>query len=162
MGFLDVSLEWLESNEFKQGHADHKEIAAHFAKTVNNRFIELSIPLRVRTFGTYWTVIYTQASRYNWLYTYYLVLEGCCVHFAGSTRQNFSVEWTKDDFDDLADKMVNAALKLQADGWWWSDPTVTQTKMLAKEVFKRMLPSCKKLCSSRRSDQGLKEPLMDA
>ena len=39
---------------------------------------------------------------------------------------------------EVVDRFVRAARKMEADGWWWSDPAVTD-KMIRRGILKEMI-----------------------
>jgi glutamate-1-semialdehyde 2,1-aminomutase len=69
---------------------------------------------------TVWTVLFTEPSRYNWLLQYYLRAEGVTMSWVGTGRCLSSMEFTDKDYDALQGKLVEAAQKTKADGWWLS------------------------------------------
>ena len=79
-------------------------------------------PYRSPTCRSIWTVLYTQPSRYNWMFQYYLRAAGLALSLVGTGRLIFSLNYTDADFAAVADRIVSAARAMQRDGWWWSEP----------------------------------------
>ena len=89
-----------------------------------------------------WTVCYTRPSRYNWMLQYYLRVEGLALSWIGTGRLIFSLDYTEADFEAVADRFVAAASAMQRDGWWWSDPALTNKSIkrtILKETIARRL-----------------------
>jgi glutamate-1-semialdehyde 2,1-aminomutase len=90
------------------------------AARLNERLVAEDVPVRVANLGTIWTVCYTRASRYHWMLQYYLRAEGLALSWVGSGRLIFSLAYTEQDFERVADRFVAAARAMAADGWWWA------------------------------------------
>jgi glutamate-1-semialdehyde 2,1-aminomutase len=104
------------------------------ARRLNDRLAAASLPLRVANLSTIWTLYYPQASGYNWMLQYYLRAAGLALSWVGTGRLIFSLNYTEEDFTAVADRIVSAAEEMQRDGWWWSDPQLTN-----KSIKRRML-----------------------
>lgn len=108
------------------------------AARLNARFEEAGLPLRVANLSTIWTVTYTRPSRYNWMLQYYLRAEGLALSWVGTGRFIFSLNYTDRDFAEVEARIVAAAQRMAADGWWWSDGTLTD-KGIRRRILKEML-----------------------
>jgi glutamate-1-semialdehyde 2,1-aminomutase len=56
----------------------------------------------------------------------------------GSGRLIFSLNYTDADFEQVAERFVAAARAMQKDGWWWSDPALTN-KAIKRGILREML-----------------------
>jgi glutamate-1-semialdehyde 2,1-aminomutase len=56
----------------------------------------------------------------------------------GTGRLIFSLNYTAEEFAQVADRLVSAARAMQADGWWWAEPTTTN-KAIRRRVLREML-----------------------
>ena len=72
--------------------------------------------------GTVWTLNLLQPSRYHWMLQFYLREAGVALSWVGTGRFIFTLAHTADDVDRIAQCVVAAAQRLQADGWWWTPP----------------------------------------
>jgi glutamate-1-semialdehyde 2,1-aminomutase len=108
------------------------------AELLNARLREAGLPVQVANLSTIWTIFYTQPSRYNWMFQYYLRAEGLALSWVGSGRLIFSLNYTAADFDEVAQRFVAAAQAMQRDGWWWQDATLTN-KSIKRRILREML-----------------------
>ena len=91
-----------------------------WVQSTNQALAALSLPLRVVHLATVWTVLFKEPSRYNWLLQYYLRAEGVTLSWVGTGRCLSSMDFTPEDYRELQVKLLNAAQKMQSDGWWLS------------------------------------------
>jgi glutamate-1-semialdehyde 2,1-aminomutase len=108
------------------------------AAALNARFAAEDLPVRVANLSSIWTVGYTRASQYNWMVQYYLRAHGLALSWVGTGRFIFSHNYTDEDFAAVAERILAAARDMDRDGWWWSDPTLTNRairRRLLREVL---------------------------
>jgi glutamate-1-semialdehyde 2,1-aminomutase len=108
------------------------------AQQLNQRLEAESLPVRVANLGSIWTVRYTQPACYHWMFQYYLKAEGLAFSWVGTGRFIFSLNNSDADLAALTEKVLAAARAMRADGWWWTDPTLTQ-RNIRRRVLKEML-----------------------
>jgi glutamate-1-semialdehyde 2,1-aminomutase len=108
------------------------------ARELNARLAAEGLPVAIENLSSIWTVCYTQPSRYNWMLQYYLRLEGLALSWIGTGRLIFSLNYTEADFAAVADRFVAAAKAMQADGWWWHNPELTNKK-IKRTILKEMI-----------------------
>jgi glutamate-1-semialdehyde 2,1-aminomutase len=108
------------------------------AKALNDRLTAAELPVRVANLSTIWTIYYSAPSRYNWMFQYYLRAAGLALSWIGTGRLIFSLNYTEGDFAEVADRILSAAEVMQRDGWWWSEPKLTN-KSIRRRVFKEMI-----------------------
>ena len=119
MGAMNVFLQHLDSTQARAIYQDIEDTWNHRAKQLNQRLAEAQLPVQVANMSSIWTVLYTQPACYNWLFQHYLRLEGLALSWVGTGRIIFSLNYTQDDFDAVAERFVRAAQTMQQDGWWW-------------------------------------------
>ena len=105
---------------------------------LNVEMRDRDLPVRVHNLSSIWILTYKAASRFNWLYQYYLRAAGLSLSWVGTGRFVFSHNYTQDDYAEVARRIVAAAEQMQADGWW-SPGAVTTDKAIKKQVFREML-----------------------
>ena len=108
------------------------------ARQLNERLASADLPVRVSNLSSVWTVSYTRPSRYNWMLQYYLRAAGLALSWVGTGRFIFSLNYTDADFAAVADRIVSAAAAMQRDGWWWSDPALTN-RAIKRQLLREML-----------------------
>jgi glutamate-1-semialdehyde 2,1-aminomutase len=123
------------------------------ARGLNERLSAEQLPVRVANLSTIWTVCYPQPSRYNWMFQYYLREAGIALSWVGTGRLIFSLNYTADDFAQVADRFVSAARAMKQDGWWWASPELTN-KAIKRRVLKEMLQARSWLPARSMSSPG--------
>jgi glutamate-1-semialdehyde 2,1-aminomutase len=108
------------------------------ARRLNEMLTEHDLPVRVSNLSSIWMVHYTEPSRYNWMFQYYLRLEQLALSWVGTGRLIFSLNYTDADFAEVAKRFVAAAEKMKQDGWWWRDASLTN-KTIRRQILKEMM-----------------------
>ncbi len=108
------------------------------ASKLNERMSAAKLPVRVANLSSIWTVLYTKPSRYNWMLQFYLRAHGLALSWVGSGRLIFSLNYSDDDFEALADRFVAAASEMERDGWFWTEPAATN-KTVKRALLKELL-----------------------
>ncbi len=108
------------------------------AEQLNTRLKIEGLPVQVANLSSIWTVIYTQPSRYNWMFQYYLRAEGLALSWVGTGRFIFSLNYTETDFEAVVNRFSAAAKTMQSDGWWWANSALTN-KSIKRRVLKEMI-----------------------
>ncbi len=137
MGAMTEFLTELESGALRAMYAG-LEVWDARAQALNERMAAEDLPVRVANLSTIWTIYYVKPSRYNWMYQYYLRAAGVALSWVGTGRLIFSLNYTAADYLQVADRLVSAAREMQRDGWWWSEPQLTN-KAISRRIIKEML-----------------------
>ena len=138
MGAMQVFLERIQTPEAEAIYADLDATWNRRAARMNQRLIELGLPVQVANLSSIWSVSYTAPSRYNWMLQYYLRAEGLALSWVGTGRLIFSLNYTDTDFAEVADRFVAAAEKMKRDGWWFRDAALTN-KAIRRQILKEMI-----------------------
>lgn len=108
------------------------------AALLNERLSMAKLPVQVANLSSIWTVLYTKPSRYNWVLQFYLRAHGLALSWIGSGRLIFSLNYTDEEFEAVAERFVAAALEMERGGWFWTEPAATN-KSVKRTLFKEML-----------------------
>jgi len=138
MAAMQVFLEKIQTREIQSLYEGLDELQDARADSLNMRLKKENLPLRVENMSSVWTVCYTQPSRYNWMLQYYLRAEGLALSWVGTGRLIFSLDYTEADFEQVATRFVAAARAMAEDGWWWSDPALTN-QAIKRTILREML-----------------------
>jgi glutamate-1-semialdehyde 2,1-aminomutase len=138
MGAMREFLERLDGEPLSSLYRDLDTIWNERARSLNERLNTEHLPVRVANLSTIWTICYTQPSRYNWMFQYYLREAGIALSWVGTGRLIFSLNYTPADFAEVAERIVGAARAMQRDQWWWAEPATTN-KSLRRRVLKEIL-----------------------
>jgi glutamate-1-semialdehyde 2,1-aminomutase len=138
MTAMDEFLGRLASPNFRTVYDGLDEIWNGRAQQLNDMLAAQNLPVRVANLSSIWSVHYTEPSRYNWMFQYYLRAEQLALSWVGTGRLIFSLNYTDADFAEVAKRFVAAAEKMKKDGWWWHDASLTN-KMIRRKILKEML-----------------------
>ncbi|HTY49678.1 MAG TPA: aminotransferase class III-fold pyridoxal phosphate-dependent enzyme [Steroidobacteraceae bacterium] len=138
MGAMHEFLAALQTPEMQALYRGLDERWNARAHMLNARLAAADLPMRVSNLSSIWTVSYTRPSRYNWMLQYYLREAGLALSWVGTGRFIFSLNYTDADFAAVADRIVSAATAMQRDGWWWSDPAITN-RSIRRSLLREML-----------------------
>jgi glutamate-1-semialdehyde 2,1-aminomutase len=138
MGSMCEFLERLASPALQALYRNLDEVWNERVRALNERLSGEQLPVRVANLSTIWTVYYPQPSRYNWMFQYYLREAGLALSWVGTGRLIFSLNYTAEDFAQVADRFVSAARAMKQDGWWWTEPELTN-KTIKRRVLREML-----------------------
>lgn len=97
-----------------------------------------SLPVRIANLHSILTVLYTTPSRYNWMLQFYLRAEDLELGWIGTGRLIMSLDYTDADFAEVVARFVAAARQMQADGWWWRAPHLTN-RWIKRQMLKDLL-----------------------
>jgi len=138
MTAMDEFLSRLASPNFRAVYDGLDETWNGRAKALNDRLAGANLPLRLANLSSIWMVHYAEPSRYNWMLQYYLRAEGLALSWVGTGRLIFSLNYSDADFAEVATRIVAAAEKMQRDGWWWHEASLTN-KNIRRQILKEML-----------------------
>ena len=118
MGAMNEFLKWFDSPVAAELYIEAKGRCDQWVRSTNEKLAALSLPVMVMNLATVWTVLFKQPGRYNWLLQYYLRAEGVTLSWVGTGRCMSSLDFSERDYEELQNKIVDAALKMRNDGWW--------------------------------------------
>jgi glutamate-1-semialdehyde 2,1-aminomutase len=138
MGAMNAFLKRWQGAEVQAQYEGLDERWQARAAALNQRLAAAGVPVRVAALSTIWTVTYTQPARYNWLLQHYLRADGLALSWVGTGRIVFSLAWTDAEFETMCERFVAATRAMQADGWWWQDPALSN-QAIRRSVLRELL-----------------------
>lgn len=142
MGAMNEFLRRIESPEIRESYASLDQVWDGRVKLLNSRLAEQDLPVRVINMVSVWTIVYTRPSRYNWMFQYYLRMQGLVISWVGSGRMILSHNFSDEDYNEVMKRFIAAAVAMQRDGWWWLGDRMTNKtikKQVAREIFAKAL-----------------------
>jgi glutamate-1-semialdehyde 2,1-aminomutase len=138
MGAMQVFLERLHSEPVRRLYAELDATWDRRAARLNALLFEAGVPVRVAHLSSVWTVNYTEPSRYNWMLQFYLREQLLALSWVGTGRLTWSLNYGEADFEEVCRRFVAACRAMQADGWWWREPSLTN-KAIRRSLLREML-----------------------
>jgi glutamate-1-semialdehyde 2,1-aminomutase len=138
MGAMQVFLEQIETPEIERMYLNLDEVWNQRANSFNEKLIELDLPVRVANMSSIWTIYFTEPSRYNWMFQYYLKEQGLALSWIGTGRFIFSLNYTESDILAVRDRFIAAAQSMRQDAWWWNGNGLSN-KTIKRQILKEML-----------------------
>ena len=69
---------------------------------------------------------------------YYLRAEGLLLSWVGTGRLIFSLNYGDTEVGEVVDRFVRAARRMESDGWWWSDGSLTN-RAIRRRILGEMI-----------------------
>jgi len=85
-----------------------------------------------------WTIYFTEPSRYNWMFQYYLKEQGLALSWIGTGRFIFSLNYSDADMLAVLERFIAAAQSMKQDAWWWNGNGLSN-KAIKRQIIKEML-----------------------
>ena len=138
MGAMQVFLESLETDPVKKIYSDLDVVWDRRANDLNKSLSTLNLPVKVVNMSSIWTICYTEPSRYNWMFQYYLKEQGLALSWIGTGRFIFSLNYSDSDIAIVQEKFIRAAQAMKQDGWWWNEGGLTN-KIIKRQILREMI-----------------------
>jgi glutamate-1-semialdehyde 2,1-aminomutase len=138
MAAMQVFLERLDRPEVQGIYRNLEERWNERVQSLNGEMETAGLPVRFANMSSVWTVLYTEPSRYNWMFQFYLRAEGLALSWVGTGRLIFSLDYSDSDFAEFGVRFLRAARAMQEDGWWWKAPGLTN-KGIRRRVLREAL-----------------------
>ena len=138
MGAMQVFLESLETDLVKKIYSDLDVVWDRRANDLNKSLSTLNLPVKVVNMSSIWTICFTEPSRYNWMFQYYLKEQGLALSWIGTGRFIFSLNYSDSDIAIVQEKFIRAAQAMKQDGWWWNEGGLTN-KIIKRQILREMI-----------------------
>jgi glutamate-1-semialdehyde 2,1-aminomutase len=136
-GAMHEFLTRLESDPIRALYRDLDATWERRAAELNARLQAAELPVQVANLSSIWTFNYLKASRYNWMFQYYLRAQGLSLSWIGTARLIFSLNYSDADFAAVVERVVAAAEAMRREGWWWQNPALTN-KAIRRRVLREL------------------------
>lgn len=138
MGAMQVFLESLDTDPVKKIYSDLDVVWDRRVNDLNESLQTLNLPVKVVNMSSIWTICYTEPSRYNWMFQYYLKEQGLALSWIGTGRFIFSLNYSDADMAIVQEKFIRAAQAMKQDGWWWNEGGLTN-KIIKRQILREMI-----------------------
>jgi glutamate-1-semialdehyde 2,1-aminomutase len=138
MACMNAFLKWLETPETLNSYEEMQRNIDYFISKANATFKEKDYPVKVTNWFSVWSILYTQPGRYHWMFQYYLKDAGVNLSWVGTGRLLFSLEWKREDYDRLLERMLVACERMKT-GSWWEPPVANIKAKLMGEIGRAVL-----------------------
>jgi glutamate-1-semialdehyde 2,1-aminomutase len=138
MTSMNHFLRRLDGPEIQALYRDADVLWTRRSETINQVLRQGEFPLRFESMGSIWSLVYTQPSRYQWMFQFYLRDEGIALSWVGTGRFIFPLNFSESNFEAFTQKVVRAAERMRSDGWWWQSPH-QNGKSMRRSVLMEML-----------------------
>jgi glutamate-1-semialdehyde 2,1-aminomutase len=142
MGAMNEFLRRLDLPEIAKLYENLDKLWDERTRQLNRRLTDEKLPVRIANISSVWTVCYTTPSRYNWMLQYYLRAHGLALSWIGTGRIIFSLNYTDEDFEAVAERFLTAAQAMQRDGWWWTNSNArlpSIKRQILHEIIRHLL-----------------------
>lgn len=150
MGAMNVFLNRIRQPDIQQQYRESESLWNNRVARFNQRLESEGLPLRITNIHSILSVLYTLPSRYNWMFQFYLRQAGLELSWTGTGRLIMSYSFTDDDFNQVIKRFVTAAHQMQAGGWWWQSPELTN-KAIKRQFLADMLSARFRFLAGRLS-----------
>lgn len=140
MGAMNEFLRRIETEEIQQSYRDNDAVWDRRVEELNRRLSLENLPVHVVNMSSVWTITYTIAGRYHWMFQYYLRAQGLAISWVGSGRLILSHDFTDEQFEQVMQRFVEAARAMSTDGWWWSNAALSNHS-INRTIFREILSS---------------------
>jgi len=160
MGAMNVFLNRIRQPDVQQQYRESESLWNSRVAAFNQRLQDEALPLRITNIHSILSVLYTRPSRYNWMFQFYLRQAGLELGWTGTGRLIMSYSFTDAEFNEVIERFVTAAHQMDAGGWWWQGPELTN-KAIKRQFLVDMLsarfPFLKSWLHGQLFNQNLKK-----
>lgn len=126
-----------------------------FTVDLNMKFNAENLPLRIRSFSNTFSIDYLVNSLYNSRYPQYLMAEGVYLGNYSTGKFNLNNDCSEGDLFKLADKFVNAGLKMRHDGFFETTSASTKKNLVMSVLCKSIKTNVVKFYTQIMQDKHI-------
>ncbi|MDT0595176.1 aminotransferase class III-fold pyridoxal phosphate-dependent enzyme [Glaciecola petra] len=141
IGAMNVFLKRIAEDDIQCIYRNAESVWNKRVQSLNTQLEQENLPLKLSNMHSIISVLYKKPSRYNWMFQFYLRAEGLEPGWIGTGRFIMSLDYSDDDFAEVSEKLIAAAHKMDAAGWWWHDGQTTNKQL--KRMFLNDMLSAK-------------------
>lgn len=138
MASMNEFLTKIETSDIQKLYLSQEATWNQRVKAFNTALEAEDLPIKISNMHSVLSVLFTQPSRYNWVFQFYLRNAGLELSWIGSGRMIMSFDFTDEDFKQVIKCFINAARDMEDDGWWWESKKLTN-KNIKRQFFVDML-----------------------
>ena len=138
MACMSVFLKHIRQPEYQDIYARADALWNARVAGLSQALADAGLPVRLANMHSIVTILYSVPCRYNWMLQFYLRAEGLELSWIGSGRMIMSLNYTDEDFAEVARRFQRAVQQMQNDGWWWTAPHLSN-KWIKRQMLKDML-----------------------
>lgn len=138
LGAMNVFLEHIEQVEVQRLYQEIEQTWDQRVERFNLQLKQADLPIKISNMHSILSVSYTQPSSYNWMLQFYLRANGLELSWLGTGRFIMSFDFTDQDFEQVINLFIEAALQMKNDAWWYQTPGLTN-KSIKQQFLQDML-----------------------
>ncbi len=142
MTSMRAFLERIREARIQACYAGAEALWSARVEQLNRQLAAEELPIRIAHLQSILTVLYQKPSRYNWMLQFYLRAEELELAWTGTGRFILPLNCPEGEFIEIGQRLLRAARQMQADGWWWQAPHLTnrwiRRQMLRDLVLARL------------------------
>ena len=138
MASMNEFLKYIDQPTVRESYKTLDNLWDNRVKQLNKMLLIDELPIRIVNLMSIWTILFTVPSRYNWMYQFYLREQGLNISWVGSGRIIMSHNYSDEDYQQVCERIVNAAKSMKNDGWWWQDTTL-DNKSIQRHLVKELI-----------------------
>lgn len=151
MACMNEFLIRIQTAKIQQVYAKAEQIWDERFARLNHSLEQQEVAIRIENLLSVCTVIYTTPSRFNWMFQFYLKKQNLLLSWIGSGRFIFNHRFTDEEFNQVSQGIIKAAVEMKQAGWWWADDKLTN-KAINRQMMKAMIKAKFPLLASRDKD----------
>ena len=142
MSTMSHFLDWTDTKDCKSKYERINTLTTTWVSDTNKAMEKKKYPIHLIHVGSVWGIRYTKPGRYHWMLQFFILDQGIKLSSIGTGRMNLNLDTTKDELNNLTEKLMTACERMVQGGWWNGDATIQTSgqifKALAIDAVKEM------------------------